>query len=43
MLHVWLIGHPQGPFGTRMSIPPNMVKEELEKRDRAREEKGQGN
>jgi hypothetical protein len=40
MLHVWLIGHPNGPFGTRMSIPPEMMKAELEKRDRAREEKG---
>ena len=43
MLHVWLIGHPMGPFGTRMSIPPEFLKEGLEKRDRAREERQQGN
>lgn len=36
MLHVWLIRHPMGPFGTRMHLPPELVKEELEKRDRAR-------
>jgi hypothetical protein len=39
MLHLWLIRHPLGPFGTRMYIPPENVKEELEKRDRTREEK----
>jgi len=43
MLHVWLIRHPQGPFGTQMSIPPEIVKQELEKRDRAREERRQWN
>jgi len=43
MLHVWLIRHPQGPFGTQMSIPPEIVKQELKKRDRAREERRQGN
>jgi hypothetical protein len=37
MIHVWLIGHPLGPFGTRMYVPPEILKEELEKRDRARE------
>lgn len=42
MLHVWLIGHPLGPFGTRMYIPPEIVKEELEKRDRARDARQQG-
>jgi hypothetical protein len=39
MLHVWLIRHPLGPFGTRMYVPPEIVKEELEKRDRRREER----
>lgn len=34
MLHVWLIRNPMGPFGTLMYIPPDIVKEELEKRDR---------
>ncbi len=41
MLHVWLIRHPLGPFGTQMFIPHEIVKEELEKRDRAREERRQ--
>ena len=39
MLHAWLIRHPLGPFGTRMYVPPEIVKEELEKRDRLREPK----
>ena len=43
MLHVWLIRHPLGPFGTRMYVPPEIVTEELEKRDRAREESRQRN
>jgi hypothetical protein len=41
MLHVWLIRHPTGPFGTQMFIPHEIVNEELEKRDRAREERRQ--
>jgi hypothetical protein len=41
MLHVWLIRHPTGPFGTQMFIPREIVNEELEKRDRAREERRQ--
>lgn len=36
MLHVWLIRHPMGPFGTRMHLPPDLVEEELEKRDLAK-------
>jgi hypothetical protein len=43
MLHVWLIGHPLGPFGTRMYFPPEILKQELEKRDRALERRWQGN
>jgi hypothetical protein len=43
MLHVWLIDHPLGPFGTQMYIPPEILKEELAKRDRAREERRQRN
>jgi hypothetical protein len=41
MLHVWLIDHPTGSFGTQMFIPHEIVTEELEKRDRAREERRQ--
>lgn len=33
MLHVWLIRHPMGPFGTKMHLPPEWVAQELEKRD----------
>jgi hypothetical protein len=35
MLHVWLIDHPLGRFGTRMHIPPEFLSEALAKRDRA--------
>jgi hypothetical protein len=38
MLHLWLINHPLGPFGTRMHMTPETVKEELEKRDRTHAE-----
>lgn len=43
MLHVWLIDHPLGPFGTRMHIPPEILREVLAKRDRALEVRQQGN
>jgi hypothetical protein len=36
MMHVWLIDHPQGPFGTLMHIPQNVVEAGLAKRKRER-------
>jgi hypothetical protein len=43
MLHVWLIDHPLGPFGTRMYIPPEFLSEALAKRDRALAARPKGN
>lgn len=36
MLHVWLIDHPQGPFGTRMDVPGDVLVSGLERRTRER-------
>lgn len=36
MLHVWLVDHPQGPFGTRMDIPSDVLLSGLERRFRER-------
>lgn len=32
MIHVWFLDHPLGPFSTKMSLPPDLVKQ-LEERD----------
>jgi len=36
MLHVWLIDHPQGPFGTAMGLPADILASGLERRARER-------
>jgi len=36
MLHVWLIDHPQGPFGTAMGLPADVLATGLERRSRER-------
>ncbi|MEE8508653.1 MAG: hypothetical protein V3T07_06270 [Myxococcota bacterium] len=35
MIHVWLIDRPRGRFATSMHLPPDAVREQLAKRDRA--------
>jgi hypothetical protein len=32
MIHVWFLDHPEGPFATRMSLPPKVLRQ-LEERD----------
>lgn len=32
MMHIWLVDHPSGPFGTEMRIDPNLLGKLLEKR-----------
>jgi hypothetical protein len=36
MMHVWLIDHPEGAFGTPMMLPNDMVLRGLENRLRER-------